>query len=159
MYDEKSFDRTTRGKKGTRYRRVHDFSGGKSSASPSPLPATGCKNIEKSVSASCRSCKSRGKPCKTRFDSVHVCTCSHTRVRTRAYGEIEHDRRHTRVACPACNYRPWLNNAWPCNLAHGSHKGTKVPPHTLRKMNAARGIRFVNINRFKLWPPYYTGGD
>lgn len=112
------------------------------------LPATGCKNIEKSVSASCRSCKSRGKPCKTRFDSVHVCTCSraytyththtHAQVRTRTYGEIEHDRRHTRVACPACNYRPRLNNAWPCNLAHGSHKGTKVPPHTLRKMNVCR---------------------
>lgn len=50
------------------------------------------------------------KSCKTRPDSVHVCTCSHTRVRTRAYGEIGHDRRRTRVACPACNYRPWLNN-------------------------------------------------
>lgn len=86
-------------KKGRIYRWVHDRSGGKSSAS---TLATVQKHRE--IGFCC--CKS----CKTRPDSVHVCTCSHTRVRTRAYGEIGHDRRRTRVACPACNYRPWLNN-------------------------------------------------
>lgn len=52
---------------------------------PSP---SGCKNMEKSVSASCRSCKSRGKPCKTRLDSVHVCTCSRTHTHTHIHGYV-----------------------------------------------------------------------
>lgn len=135
------------------------------------LPATGCKNIEKSVSASCRSCKSRGKPCKTRFDSVHVCTCSraytytHTHTHTYRYVHEHTEKLNTTGGTRGSRVlRVITDPGWitrgPVILLTAPIRAPKFLHIRYERWTyAARGIRFVNINRFKLWPPYYTGGD
>lgn len=110
----------------------------------------------------------RWKLCKTHSTRLHVCTRICIDVYAQVHIHIErerkkeweaggHNRRHTSVACPECNYRPsWIT------LSHSlvilRIAPIRAPKFLHIRYESERGaeIRSVHINRTKLRPAYYS---